>query len=541
MPRVPEPHVRSVTSEPSTTSTASAATDGGTDVPTTARGTTTRRQADRHQRRFSRERLALLIIPAAITLVALAVRVYRLAHWSYWLDELLQVYFIHGTWNAFWSSLRADAVHPPLDYLISRFVEFLNPSDPIRRIPAVVWGTLSIPVFMAFVRRRAGTPVAYVGAIILALAPFHVRYSQEFRPYALAVFTVLIALLTLDRYLDQPGVTRLTLLFLACVAAEYTLYLGALILAIASGSLLIEDALTATPERRRAARRFLLASPLFGLALWIAYLPWWPVLWAASHRPPASAAPAFSLQRFGVALSFFSFAPNDGNAATIATWAYALLLLIGLAVAARRPGLRFVIGWVLLGMGTIEVLEHLHPHYYVPRHYLPSAIAFPLLAALALTWLGRRNLLRILIAAGLLVSVLGCEFHGLRQYYANGRERSKPWRTLATYLRKAPADERIFTENQFVQLFLGYYLVGPGYLHDLVAGHPARAIIPLPNSSPVPLSWAWWPRHNAWLALLDGSDGHPALKQWAAPYPFVTFPGRDHTVILKVLRKELHP
>src|SRR5206468_5787020 len=101
------------------------------------------------------------------------------------LDEILQGYMIQGDWKSFWGSLRFDAVHPPLDYLIARGVEVFVPANWARKLPAVFWGVGTVAFLGALVTRRVGQAAGLLTALLLALAPFHVHYSQEFRPYSL--------------------------------------------------------------------------------------------------------------------------------------------------------------------------------------------------------------------------------------------------------------------------------------------------------------------------------------------------------------------
>ena len=226
------------------------------------------------------------VLLAAVTLIAAAVRLFRLDHFSYGLDEILQGYWIQGSWEFFWRSLKFDAVHPPLDYLVARFVESAHPADWVRKVPDVLWGTLTVPVLGLLVGRRAGRAAGIVAALLLAAAPFHVRYSQEFRPYSLSLFLLALALLLLDRFLERPTAIRLVLLFAATLATAYTLYFAALVLALAAGAMAAEDSFSSEPDRRSHARRFLLWSPAFAAALFLAYLPWLPVVLEAGRLQP---------------------------------------------------------------------------------------------------------------------------------------------------------------------------------------------------------------------------------------------------------------
>ena len=182
-------------------------------------------------------------------------RLYRLDHFSYGLDEILQGFWIQGDWAFFWKSLKFDSVHPPLDYLIARGVEVFGPADWARKLPAVFWGTATVPVLAALVGRRAGKAAGLLTALLLAAAPFHARYSQEFRPYALGVFLLCLSLLLLDLLLERPGILRLLALYFACLATAYALYLAAAVLGLAAAAMLVEDSLAADPKRLRAARR----------------------------------------------------------------------------------------------------------------------------------------------------------------------------------------------------------------------------------------------------------------------------------------------
>jgi hypothetical protein len=120
-----------------------------------------------------------MVAAAGLLVISIAIRLYRLDHFSYGLDEVLQTFFIQGNWTSFWKALKFDAIHPPLDYLITRFVEHLGPADWARKLPAVLWGLGTIASVGALLARRAGWVAGWIGALLLAFAPFHVRYSQR--------------------------------------------------------------------------------------------------------------------------------------------------------------------------------------------------------------------------------------------------------------------------------------------------------------------------------------------------------------------------
>lgn len=468
-----------------------------------------------------------VLAAAALFLAASAVRLFQLDHFSYGLDEILQAFFIQGDWTFFWKTLKFDAIHPPLDYLIDRFVELFGPSDWARKLPAVLWGIGTIGAIGSLLARRAGEAAGWIAAILLAFAPFHVRYSQELRPYSLGLFSLVLSLLLLDRFLENPRAGRLVALWLACLATMYVLYFAALVLAIAAAGLLAEDAFSPDPGRRTASRRFLKWSPAFVLVLTAAYLPWWPVVLEAARRPPMAPQPEASWARWSRILSFFSFAPDDGQPLGRKGPFYLLLVAIGILTAIRRPRLRFLAVWSIAGILTIELLGRLHPHFDTSKHFLPAGLAFPALAALPIAALGSRRRLRPVVAA-LLAAVLFFDLRSLAVYFREGRA---DWRTLADFLRReTPASERVFTENQYSQLCVAFYLVGPGWLAQ--GGRRGREVLNL-DGEVVRLTWSWKPGERSWL-VLAGEPRHPELRRWAAMFPLRPFPKAEGSLLARL-------
>jgi F0F1-type ATP synthase membrane subunit c/vacuolar-type H+-ATPase subunit K len=462
-----------------------------------------------------------------IVIAAAAIRIFRLNHFSYGLDEILQAYWLRGSSDYFWHSLRVDGFHPPLDYMIDRALEALRPADAVRKIPPVLWGVGTVATLGGLVARRAGEAAGLAAAGLLAMAPFHVRFSQELRPYSLSLFALCLSLYALDRFLERPRASRLAALFLACLATAYALYTAALVLAIAAGALLLEDARDPRLNRRVAARRFLLCSPVFVFSLWLAYLPWWPVFLEAARRPPFAARAPLSAARAERILSFFAFAPDDGYRLGLAGWFFLSLIAAGTWLALSRRGLRFLAAWGIGGLVAIEVLGQLHPHFDFSRRFVPAGPGWIALAALPIAELLRRPVTR-LAGAAVLASVLVLDGRSLSVYFREGRA---DWRTLAEYLRReALPAERIFTENQYAQLCLAFYLAGPNWLYEVSGGGRPAWDLPNLEGAIVRLTWSWRPGSRAWL-VLAGEPRHEELRKWAEPFPTLSFPRAEHAIL----------
>jgi hypothetical protein len=467
-----------------------------------------------------------LLLGALLVAAAAALRLFRLDHFSYGLDEIIQTYWIREDWEGFWRSKRMDALHPPLDYLVVKLFEYAGPADWARKLPAVLWGLGAMAALGTLIARRANLASAWATATLLAFAPFHVRFSQELRPYSLGLFLLCLSLLALDCYLSRPGPLRLVLLYLSCLATAYTAYVAAGVLAMAAAALLAEDAFSPEAPRQRAARRFLLWSPVFLSVLWLAYLPWWPVFLEASRQPsPVPPAP-LSWPRIARTLSFYAFAPLDGQPLGRKGPVFLLLVAAGLLIAVRRRGLRFLAAWTLGGFLAIEVLGHIHPYHDVSRRFLPAGLAFPALAALPIaTLLESRR--RRMLGAGLLALVLLFDLRSLAVYYREGRA---DWRTLGRFLRARPVSERVFTENGYSALCVAFYVYGPDWLAE--KGQNGRTIVTLDGQA-LPLTWAWPAGTTAWL-VLAGEPVHEPLRRWSEMFPSRAFPKAERAVLRRL-------
>ena len=448
--------------------------------------------------------------------IALSIRLCRLDHFSYWLDEVLQTFTIRSSWHDLWGSLRRQGLHAPLDYVLLKIVEGIHPSDAVRRIPAALWGTGCVLAFGALLARRGGRPIGLACAALLALAPYHVRYSQEVRPYSLGLFLLTASLLALDFYLERPNSLRLGLFYFGCLATIYALYLAGLVLFITAGSLIVLDGFDSEQARRVSARRFLLWSPAFIAAVAVGYFPWWSVLLRAIRSPADSAPPGFGFARLIRWFSYFGFTGQDGASLGGAELLFLALSVTGAVVASRRPRLRFLLPWVLLGLTTIEVLEHRHSEFDSIFHWLPAGLGLTALSGVGLASIIRVRVLwpgkALLLAALMLVDV-----RSLAAYFRTGRP---DWRPVARYLASTPAGERIFVENPYTLFCVAHYLCGPDWPPCKKAGN--REVLAVHGDLPTLLQ-AWDRRRDAWLVLAAGPRSE-ALRSWSSEFPSVRFP-----------------
>ncbi|HEX7521982.1 MAG TPA: glycosyltransferase family 39 protein [Acidimicrobiia bacterium] len=132
-----------------------------------------------------RDRHARLAI-VAIVLAALVLRVARLGHESFWIDELNAVHLARsgGVLHAVRSF---GPFEPPLSHLlVAASLKLPFGAETAARLPMALFGAVEVLALYLLARELTKRiAIALLAAGLLAVAPFSVRYSQEARYYTM--------------------------------------------------------------------------------------------------------------------------------------------------------------------------------------------------------------------------------------------------------------------------------------------------------------------------------------------------------------------
>ena len=161
-------------------------------------------------------RKAIIISFSLLFLFALGLRLHHLDHESLFMDELRQISYYPLSLSRI-ALHAASQTQTPLDYWIGHFVSFISYSDFAVRLPAALFGTGAVLVLAFLVSELCSWPVGFGTGVIAALLPFNIYYSQEARPYSIAIFFFLIVLLSVHRLLsvsDRVAVNAAVLLLM---------------------------------------------------------------------------------------------------------------------------------------------------------------------------------------------------------------------------------------------------------------------------------------------------------------------------------------
>jgi uncharacterized membrane protein len=209
-----------------------------------------------------------------IAIVALGVRLYQLSGRSLWLDEILtaQPARLSGPGEVIaWSQAAINQM--PLYYFFVWLLGRWGDSEFILRLPSAVAGASAVVAVYLLGRRLFGNRTGLVAALLTAILPYAVWYSQEARNYSLfmllttAQMYFAITALKRGRVIDWIGLGVFTTLNL------YTHYLALATTAavfVLVGGVLASDLLRSSSFRLRV----ILVSALVLLSGAVAVIPW---------------------------------------------------------------------------------------------------------------------------------------------------------------------------------------------------------------------------------------------------------------------------
>ena len=170
------------------------------------------------------------VLIGLLTILAAVLRIYGLGRDALWIDEYFTWRMVNpGPGHGFWEQLLDNHQNPQYMAMVWPMVRD-NFSETLLRLPACVAGIASIPLIARLGQRLQGARTGEWAALLMAISPFHVWYSQEARGYTLAIFWGLCATLILLRMYDREFRHRDAALFGLCAGLSVLGNMSALFL-----------------------------------------------------------------------------------------------------------------------------------------------------------------------------------------------------------------------------------------------------------------------------------------------------------------------
>lgn len=214
----------------------------------------------------------LWIGAALITLFYVSFRLWRLADSCLWFDEIFGVHAATMDWDAMFSFLAQDLIHPPLFYVLLKvWIAAGGESLFWLRLFPVFWSVLAIVPFVLLCRElKLKTSEILTALAFIAVNGALIRYAQEVRMYSLLFCFSLFILWFFIKFWRDGSKQVLFALFLFNLLAIYTHYFGWLLIPTQFLAILF--------FKREKLRQFLV---LVGVMI-LSFVPWLWAVWSAA-------------------------------------------------------------------------------------------------------------------------------------------------------------------------------------------------------------------------------------------------------------------
>ncbi|MEE8523333.1 MAG: glycosyltransferase family 39 protein, partial [Thermoanaerobaculia bacterium] len=339
-------------------------------------------------------------------------------------------------------------------------------SEPLRRLLPILFGISTVGLLAWLSCRWFGRRVAMTIALIAALSPLHVRYSQELRAYSLGLLVILLAIAASERALEQRTWRGWIVLGLALALCYWSLYITAVVL-VPIALVTLQTAAARSRWRRDLggfAFALLLSAVLFS--------PWFRIMGRAAAKVHERQATDWDLALLGRRLQFLTVGGVEGSPPSLGAFFFAVLLVAGVVMAVRSSYGRAMVVAACAGTVGVEGVLRVADHWSNGRYNLASWPFLVVVAGLGcvavsnlLTWFwcrlvgpdGKQDRLSVKVIASLpLVALLVVEVAGLADYFRRGRP---DWQSVAAAVSAmAVPDRPILVTNEGTRISLGYYL-----------------------------------------------------------------------------------
>ena len=383
---------------------------------------------------------SLFIVHCSLFL-AFVLRCYRLAAQSLWWDEAISLHLATSPVTDLLAD-RAAHVHPPLYFLLLKgWVALAGASGFSVRFFSVWFNVILVAAVYSFGRRYLDRRTDLIAALLTAISPLYVIYSQEARVYALLplVYLILLALVNRLTRVERPAVWRDWLLFAGVQVVGLHLHYIVL-LAVAYANLLL---LLRLRRHRRELARWLVSLALVAILC----LPWAITVFANREAVQADVGAGnpfvepVPLDHFARLLWTFQWSGLTAAPGYLPLSSTALflagLLLIALTTLltgarTRATAIRLLAHWLVplapaLLMWQAKPLSH-------PRYVALFAVALLLFVGYALAQLCRRRIVGRALAIILGLTILAHSSIALHAWYCDPYFGKDDVRGLAAHL-----------------------------------------------------------------------------------------------------------
>jgi hypothetical protein len=405
-------------------------------------------------RRLGESSRATGLVVAGVILLTAVAFVLRLVgiDQTLYADEDFTYYIVarHGL-GGVWDAVYNTSITPPLHYGLAWLSLKLGGDNTVLvRLPSLLFGTALVPLVYAWARRVSDSAAGLLAALLVALSPFAIWYSDEARAYATMMFLVALSSFALLKAVRGDGRAWWVVHVLCACAALWAHYTAVFVI--------VAQAAWALWAYREHLRTVLIAEGIVALG----YLPWLPGFIEQRQNKtgvgiigelgPLNASTVFELPvRTLIGHPYFGLREFPGTKGLVIVLVLGALALAALAIAGRTPSRAGLGTFARSDLGLLVLLTVATPaglvlyaalgsSLWLPRNLAASVPAFTVLAGVVIMALARlvpRPLAAVALAGVAVVA-------GLNAFKAVDDEsfRRPPFREAAEYVDEeaAPGD-----------------------------------------------------------------------------------------------------
>ena len=180
----------------------------------------------------------------AILVVGLALRLWDLGRYAFWLDEAMEYWVASVGLKDLLPTVITALQDPPLYSAFLHFWMLLGQNESTLRLPSVVFSMLAMLAIIRIAYRVDGWMAALIAGGSAAIAPINLRYAQEVGQYALITALICWNIVALQE-IAINGRRRYYLLWLVtALLGIYTYYGSIIIVTVSLACYLAEKILT---------------------------------------------------------------------------------------------------------------------------------------------------------------------------------------------------------------------------------------------------------------------------------------------------------
>lgn len=394
-----------------------------------------------------------------ILVLAATLRLLHLGSESLWLDEIISVAIARLDWGTFWKLVSRFEANMALYYGLLHFWIKLGESEAIVRGLSALAGFLTVPLLYALGERLFSTRVGLIGALLLSVNAFHIRFSQEARAYTLVVLLTTLSSFFFVKAIERNSRTDWAGYVLAAALAVYSHFFGVLIVGAQLASLVL------LPAKEVPWKRLLVSISAMGLLLL-------PVATFVFTRDQGQLGSVPKLRPSDIYSLFESFAGGG----KLLVLAYFVLCLIALLRVARAWSISrisketwhysFLLSWLLLPI-LVGLAVSIFKPLLVARYFI---ICLPPLVMLAAVGVAAIN--SGWVRAGSVVVLLVLAGHAVLFYYSHPEK--EEWRQATAYVVSHP------TQKDAILFYIDTGRLGFDYYARLLgaAGQTGEVVFP---------------------------------------------------------------